>query len=63
VRRVKSAAKVSMRAEVEHAAIRGASTRDLAETDLRAAGRIADLRLETVPEEGFTVDVVLAVTE
>jgi valyl-tRNA synthetase len=63
VRRAKSAAKVSMRAEVEHAAIRGASTRDLAETDLRAAGRIADLRLETVPEEGFTVDVVLAVTE
>jgi valyl-tRNA synthetase len=63
VRRAKSAAKVSMRAEVEHAAIRGAGTRDLAETDLRAAGRIADLRLETVLEEGFTVDVVLAATE
>jgi valyl-tRNA synthetase len=60
VRRAKSAAKVSMRAEVERAAVRGAGVRELAEADLRAAGRIADLELETLPEEGFTVDVTLA---
>ena len=60
VRRAKSAAKVSMRAEVARAAVRGAGVRELAESDLRAAGRIADLRIETVPEEGFSVDVTLA---
>jgi valyl-tRNA synthetase len=60
VRRAKSAAKVSMRAEVERAAVRGANARDLAETDLRAAGRIADLHVEAVAEEGFTVEVTLA---
>jgi valyl-tRNA synthetase len=63
VRRAKSAAKVSMRAEVERAAVRGAGVRELAQTDLRAAGRIADLHLETVPEEGFAVDVTLAPAE
>jgi valyl-tRNA synthetase len=60
VRRAKSAAKVSMRAEVERAAVRGAGAGDVAQADLRAAGRIADLRLEAVPEEGFSVDVTLA---
>ncbi|MFB9837370.1 valine--tRNA ligase [Actinoallomurus acaciae] len=60
VRRAKSAAKVSMRAEVERAAVRGAGVGELAQADLRAAGRIADLHLETVPEEGFSVDVTLA---
>jgi valyl-tRNA synthetase len=60
VRRAKSAAKVSMRAEVERAAVRGAGVRHLAEPDLRAAGRIADLVVEPAPEEGFAVDVTLA---
>jgi valyl-tRNA synthetase len=60
VRRVKSEAKVSMRAEVERAAVRGAGVRHVAEADLSAAGRIADLHLEAVPEEGFAVDVTLA---
>jgi valyl-tRNA synthetase len=60
VRRAKSAAKVSMRAEVERAAVRGAGAGHLAEPDLRAAGRITALDVQTVPEEGFTVDVVLA---
>ena len=60
VRRAKSAAKVSMRAEVARAAVRGAGVRELAGSDLRAAGGIADLRIETVPEEGFSVDVTLA---
>jgi valyl-tRNA synthetase len=60
VRRAKSAAKVSMRAEVERAAVRGAGVAKVAEPDLRAAGRIADLELEPAPEEGFAVDVTLA---
>jgi valyl-tRNA synthetase len=60
VRRAKSAAKVSMRAEVERAVVRGAGVAKVAEPDLRAAGRITDLELETVPEEGFAVDVTLA---
>jgi valyl-tRNA synthetase len=60
VRRAKSAAKVSMRADVERAAVRGADVGRVADADLRAAGRIADLALEAAPEEGFTVDVTLA---
>lgn len=60
VRRAKSAAKVSMRAEVTRAEVRGASVGHLAEPDLRAAGRIADLDLTSVPEDGFTVEVTLA---
>jgi valyl-tRNA synthetase len=60
VRRAKSTAKVSMRAEVERATVSGAGVRHVAEADLRAAGRIADLELETLPEEGFAVDVTLA---
>jgi valyl-tRNA synthetase len=60
VRRAKSAAKVSMRAEVARAEVRGAGAGKVAVPDLRAAGRITDLDLETVPEEGFTVDVTLA---
>jgi valyl-tRNA synthetase len=60
VRRAKSAAKVSMRADVERAAVRGADVERVADADLRAAGRIADLALEAAPEEGFTVDVALA---
>jgi valyl-tRNA synthetase len=60
VRRAKSAAKVSMRAEVTRADVRGAGAAKVAVADLRAAGRITDLDLETVPQEGFTVEVTLA---
>ncbi len=60
VRRAKSAAKVSMRADVERAAVRGAGVGRLAGDDLRAAGRIADLDLGASAEEDFTVDVTLA---
>jgi valyl-tRNA synthetase len=60
VRRAKSTAKVSMRADVERAAVRGAGAGRVAVVDLRAAGRIADLALEATPEEGFSVDVTLA---
>jgi valyl-tRNA synthetase len=49
-----------MRADVERADVRGAGVARLAGADLRAAGRILDLTLEAVPEEGFTVDVALA---
>ncbi len=59
VRRAKSAAKVSMRAEVDRAVVRGAGVRHLAVPDLRAAGRIADLDLDATPDEGFAVDVTL----
>jgi valyl-tRNA synthetase len=60
VRRVKSEAKVSMRAEIDRAVVRGAGVGHVATADLSAAGRIADLVLEAVPEEGFAVDVTLA---
>ncbi|WP_345359047.1 valine--tRNA ligase [Actinoallomurus liliacearum] len=61
VRKAKSTAKVSMRADVERAVVRGADVARLAVADLRAAGRIADLALDPAsPEEGFTVDVTLA---
>ena len=50
----------TLRADVERAAVRGADVGHLALADLRAAGRIADLALETAPQEGFTVDVALA---
>jgi valyl-tRNA synthetase len=55
VRRAKSAAKVSMRAEVERAAVRGPSVDRLAAADLRAAGRIRDLVLETAREAADAV--------
>ncbi|MCO6011112.1 valine--tRNA ligase [Actinoallomurus purpureus] len=59
VRKAKSTAKVSMRADVERAVVRGANVTHLAVGDLRAAGRIADLTLDPAPQEGFTVDVTL----
>ncbi|GAA0326380.1 valine--tRNA ligase [Actinoallomurus spadix] len=60
VRKAKSTAKVSMRADVERAVVSGANVSRLAVADLRAAGRIADLTLDPAPGEGFTVDVTLA---
>jgi valyl-tRNA synthetase len=62
VRRAKSEAKVSMRAEVARADVRGAgvSAVALAETDLRAAGRIEELGLEEAPGAALSVGVVLA---
>jgi valyl-tRNA synthetase len=60
VRRAKSAAKVSMRAGVERAAVRGAGVGRLADADLRAAGRITDFAVEETADEGFAVDVTLA---
>jgi valyl-tRNA synthetase len=66
VRKAKSEAKTSMRTDVRQAVVRGpAETLDRvhrAADDLRAAGRIADLRLE--PAAGpLTADVELAEAE
>ncbi len=60
VRKAKSTAKVSMRAGVGRAEVRGADVARLAVADLRAAGRIIDLVLEPAAREGFSVDVTLA---
>ncbi|URM94829.1 valine--tRNA ligase [Actinomadura madurae] len=59
VRKVKSEAKASMRADVSRAVVRGAEVMRIARPDLAAAGRIADLTLEDAPAD-LTVDVVLA---
>jgi valyl-tRNA synthetase len=59
VRKAKSTAKVSMRAGVDRAVVRGDVDR-LSVADLRAAGRITDLVLEPAAREGFSVDVTLA---
>ncbi|WP_131740704.1 valine--tRNA ligase [Actinomadura roseirufa] len=59
VRKAKSAAKASMRADVERAVVRGAEVTRVARADLAAAGRIAELALEDAPA-GLTVDVTLA---
>ncbi|MFG2088171.1 MULTISPECIES: valine--tRNA ligase [unclassified Spirillospora] len=59
VRKAKSEAKASMRADVSRATVRGAEVTRIARPDLAAAGRIADLTLEDAPA-GLTVDVVLA---
>ncbi|MEU5994462.1 valine--tRNA ligase [Spirillospora sp. NPDC047418] len=61
VRKAKSEAKASMRADVSRAVIRGAEVAHIARPDLAAAGRIADLTLEDAPAD-LTVDVVLAPT-
>ncbi|GAA2104949.1 valine--tRNA ligase [Actinomadura alba] len=62
VRRAKSEAKVSMRAEVERAVVRGeaAAKAALAADDLRAAGRIAELSLDGAEGRELTVGVALA---
>ncbi|TDC93830.1 valine--tRNA ligase [Actinomadura sp. 7K507] len=59
VRKAKSEAKASMRADVSRAVVRGAEVLRISRPDLAAAGRIADLTLEDAPV-GLTVDVVLA---
>ncbi|TDC58396.1 valine--tRNA ligase, partial [Actinomadura sp. KC345] len=59
VRKAKSEAKASMRADVASAVVRGAEVLRISRPDLAAAGRIADLTLEDAPA-GLTVDVVLA---
>ncbi|WP_412519060.1 valine--tRNA ligase [Actinomadura madurae] len=59
VRKAKSEAKASMRADVSRAVVRGAEVMRIARPDLAAAGRIADLTLEDAPA-ALTVDVVLA---
>ncbi|TDD79451.1 valine--tRNA ligase [Actinomadura darangshiensis] len=59
VRKAKSEAKASMRADVSRAVVRGAEVTRIARPDLAAAGRIADLTLEDAPA-ALTVDVVLA---
>ncbi|TYB43034.1 valine--tRNA ligase [Actinomadura chibensis] len=59
VRKAKSEAKASMRADVSRAVVRGAAAARIARPDLAAAGRIADLTLEDAPAD-LTVDVVLA---
>ncbi|GAA1803668.1 valine--tRNA ligase [Actinomadura chokoriensis] len=61
VRKAKSEAKASMRADVSRAVVRGAEVAHIARPDLAAAGRIADLTLEDAPAD-LTVDVVLAPT-
>jgi valyl-tRNA synthetase len=59
IRKAKSEAKASMRADVAHAAVRGPETDRVARADLTAAGRIADLTLEDTPGN-LAVEVVLA---
>ncbi|MFG1855048.1 valine--tRNA ligase [Actinomadura geliboluensis] len=59
VRKAKSEAKASMRADVSRAVVRGSEVAHIARPDLAAAGRIADLTLEDAPAE-LTVDVELA---
>ncbi|MES9608999.1 valine--tRNA ligase [Actinomadura sp. NPDC000929] len=59
VRKAKSKARASMRADVSRAVVRGSQVTRIARPDLAAAGRIADLTLEDAPA-ALTVDVVLA---
>jgi valyl-tRNA synthetase len=59
VRKAKSEAKASMRADVSRAVVRGAEAGRISRPDLAAAGRIAELTLESAPAD-LTVDVTLA---
>ncbi|WP_026400664.1 valine--tRNA ligase [Actinomadura rifamycini] len=59
VRKAKSEARASMRADVARAVVRGAEAVRVARPDLAAAGRIADLTLEAAPA-ALTVEVELA---
>jgi valyl-tRNA synthetase len=59
VRKAKSEAKASMRADVSRAVVRGAEAARISRPDLAAAGRIAELTLESAPAD-LTVDVTLA---
>jgi valyl-tRNA synthetase len=62
VRKAKSAAKLSMRAEAARVVVRGPDEDTVlaSESDLRAAGNIADFSFAPGPE--LTVDVTLAET-
>lgn len=64
IRKTKSEAKVSMRAEVESAAVAGPDTKiraaQVAETDIKAAGRVAELTFTADASDEVTVAVVLA---
>jgi valyl-tRNA synthetase len=60
VRKAKSEAKASMRADVAHAAVRGSATGRVARGDLVSAGRIAALSLEESSGDDLTVEVTLA---
>ena len=64
IRKAKSEAKVSMRAEAARVVVRGpahaADAVRLAEGDLRAAGNIADLSFVVVPGGGLATQVTLA---
>ncbi|HEV7930810.1 MAG TPA: valine--tRNA ligase [Actinomadura sp.] len=62
IRKAKSEAKVSMRAEVSRAEVTGRAVAQVAlvEADLRAAGRIADLDLRPTADPGLGVEVTLA---
>ncbi|ASU84487.1 valine--tRNA ligase [Nocardiopsis gilva YIM 90087] len=61
VRKAKSEAKLSMRAEVERVVVRGKNVRNaqVAHGDLAAAGRAAELDFEVTGDSELTVDVVL----
>ncbi|KAB2373098.1 valine--tRNA ligase [Actinomadura montaniterrae] len=59
VRKAKSEAKASMRADVARAVVRGAEAGRVSRPDLAAAGRIAELTLESAPAD-LTVQVTLA---
>ncbi|MBT2211151.1 MULTISPECIES: valine--tRNA ligase [Actinomadura] len=59
VRKAKSEARASMRADVSRAVVRGAEVTRIARPDLAAAGRIAELTLEDAPAD-LTVEVTLA---
>lgn len=67
IRKTKSEAKVSMRAEVESAAVSGPDTKiraaQVAETDIKAAGRVAELTFTADASDEVSVAVVLAATE
>ncbi|QFG20869.1 valine--tRNA ligase [Actinomadura sp. WMMB 499] len=59
VRKAKSEARASMRADVSRAVVRGSEVLRISRPDLAAAGRIADLTLEDAPAD-LTVEVELA---
>ncbi|MCP2335821.1 valine--tRNA ligase [Actinomadura rupiterrae] len=64
VRKAKSDAKLSMRAELSRASVTGERAADLSEVseDLQAAGRIAELALNTHPDSGGSGPLKVTVT-
>ena len=67
IRKTKSEAKVSMRAEVESAAVTGPAVKvtaaEKAAGDIKGAGRVADLTFNPSDTDEINVDVVLAPAE